>query len=133
MGRFRDWLRGQPDNTHSIWRSMFMRGKLGITSIAVVFAVFSFVSMGKGREAQAQRTKSDQHAFEYKVVVLSFNPGERLTDVQRARQFENLLNAEAKTGWEPVTSLLSRTAVQTIGGGVATRDSTSFVAFRRPR
>ena len=59
--------------------------------------------------------------------------GKRLTDEQRAAQFEKVLNAEAKAGWEPVTSLLTRNTVQTVGGGVTTRDSTSFVAFRRPR
>jgi hypothetical protein len=112
---------------------MLMRGKLGIASIAVVLVVFVFLSMGRAPEVQAQRAKTDHHAFEYKVIVLSYNPGERLTDDQRAFQFEKLLNNEAKAGWEPVTSLLARNTVQTIGGGVATRDSTSFVAFRRPR
>ena len=84
------------------------------------------------RRASAVR-KADRHEFEYKVDVLSYNPGERLTDAQRARQFETLLNREAKAGWEPVTSLLSRSTVQTVGGAIATRDSTSFLAFRRTR
>ena len=110
-----------------------MHGKLGIATIAVVLGAFVFLSMGKAPEVHAQRGKTDHHAFEYKVFVLNYNPGERLTDAQRAAQFEKLLNTEAKAGWEPVTSLLTRNTVQTIGGGVTTRDSTSFVAFRRPR
>jgi hypothetical protein len=110
-----------------------MHGRTGIASIAVILGVFVFLSMGKAPEAQTQRARSDRLAFEYKVIALTYNPGERLTDEQRAAQFEKLLNTEAKAGWEPVTSLLTRNTVQTIGGGVTTRDSTSFVAFRRPR
>ena len=110
-----------------------MRGKLGIASIAVVLGAFVFLSMGKAPEVQAQRAKTELHAFVYKVIALTFNPGERLSDAQRATHFEKLLNTEAMAGWEPVTSLLTRNTVQTIGGGVTTRDSTSFVAFRRPR
>ena len=86
-----------------------------------------------GLRSARQHDKANRHEFEYKVDVLSYNPGERLTDAQRARQFEMLLNREAKAGWEPVTSLLSRSTVQTVGGAIATRDSTSFLAFRRPR
>jgi hypothetical protein len=112
---------------------MLMRGKLGIASIAVVLGALVFLSSGKPPEVHAQRSKTDRHAFDYKVIVLSYNPGERLTDEQRAAQFEKLLNTEAKAGWEPSTSLLTRNTVQTIGGGVTTRDSTSFVAFRRLR
>jgi len=112
---------------------MIMRGRLGIASIAVVLGVFVFLSMGKAPEAQTQRARTDRLAVEYKVIALTYNPGERLTDEQRSAQFEKVLNAEAKAGWEPVTSLLTRNTVQTIGGGVTTRDSTSFVAFRRPR
>ena len=44
-----------------------------------------------------------------------------------------LLNDYARDGWEPVADLLNRSTVQTVGGGVTTRDSVSFVAFRRPR
>ncbi len=66
-----------------------MRGKLGIASIAVVFGafVFLFLSIGKAPEVHAQRAKTERHAFEYKVIVLTFNPGERLTDAQCATQF----------------------------------------------
>jgi hypothetical protein len=42
-----------------------------------------------------------------------------------------VLNEHAKAGWEPVINLLERTTVQTVGGGVTTRDTTTFVAFRR--
>jgi hypothetical protein len=122
-----------PHNTFSLRSSISMRGKLGIASIGVVLGVFVFLSMGKAPVAQAQRAKTDRLAVEYKVIALTYNPGERLTDEQRSAQFEKVLNTEAKAGWEPVTSLLTRNTVQTIGGGVTTRDSTSFVAFRRPR
>ena len=110
-----------------------MRVNLGIASLAVGLGAIVFMAMGKAPEAQAQRAKTDRLAVEYKVIALTYNPGERLTDEQRAAQFEKVLNAEAKAGWEPVTSLLTRNTVQTVGGGVTTRDSTSFVAFRRPR
>ena len=85
-----------------------MRSILGIASITVVLSilVFLFLPTGNVPQAHAQRARTDHHAFEYKVVVLSYNPGERLTDEQRGAQFEKLLNAEAKAGWEPVTSLL---------------------------
>jgi hypothetical protein len=112
---------------------MFLRGKFGFASIAVVFGAALYFSIGQGSGVQAQRARADRREFEYKVDVLSYNPGERLTDAQRARQFEMLLNREAKDGWEPVTSLLSRSTVQTFGGAITTRDSTSFLAFRRPR
>lgn len=82
--------------------------------------------------AEAQKTRPDQR-YEYKVICLSYNPGERLSDEARATRFERLLNDHARDGWEPVTDLLSRSTVQTIGGGVTTRDTISFVAFRRPR
>jgi hypothetical protein len=110
-----------------------MPGRFGIASMAVVLGLVVFLSSDKAPDAQAQRARTDRLAFEYKVITLTYNPGERFTDEQRSSQFEKVLNAEAKAGWEPVTSLLTRNTVQTIGGGVTTRDSTSFVAFRRPR
>jgi hypothetical protein len=110
-----------------------MRNKLGIGSVVVVLGICGLLAVGKAPDVQAQRAKAAQHAWEYKVSVISYNPGEKLSDDQRATRYEKLLNAEAREGWEPVTSLLSRTTIQTIGGGVTTRDSTSFVAFRRPR
>jgi hypothetical protein len=109
-----------------------MHTKLGLGSVVVLLGIVAFLALGKAPIAEAQRAKAD-HAWDYKVSVISYNPGERLTDEQRAAQFEKLLNAEAKQGWEPVTSLLTRNNVQTIGGGVTTRDSTSFIAFRRAR
>jgi hypothetical protein len=112
---------------------MLMHGKLGIATIAVILAALVFLSMGEAPEVQAQRATTDHRTVEYKVIALTYNPGERLTDRQRLAQFAELLNNEAKAGWEPVTSLLCRDTVQTIGGGVTTRDSTSFVAFRRQR
>ena len=47
--------------------------------------------------------------------------------------YERTLNEEVREGWEVVGSALNRDTVQTVGGAVATRDSTSFVAYRRPR
>ena len=83
-------------------------------------------------EAQAQRTRSDA-VWEYKVGVYSYNPGERMTDEQRAAFYERTLNEQARQGWELVGSVLTRDTVQTVGGAVTTRDTTSFVAYRRPR
>ncbi len=109
-----------------------MRNKFGIGSVFVL-GVLIVLAVGKAPGVQAQRAKPVQQSWEYKVSVFSYNPGEKLSDDQRAARYEKLLNAEAREGWEPVTSLLTRNTVQTIGGGVTTRDSTSFVAFRRPR
>ena len=82
--------------------------------------------------AEAQKTRAE-HRYQYKVVCLTYNPGERLSDDARATRFERILNDYASDGWEPVTDLLSRSSVQTVGGAVTTRDTVSFVAFRRPR
>ena len=76
---------------------------------------------------------SRRGAWEYKVGVFSYNPGERMTDEQRAAFYEKTLNTQARDSWEPVGSILSRDTVQTVGGGVATRDTTSFVAYRRAK
>lgn len=84
------------------------------------------------RPAEAQKTRAEQ-GYEYKVVCLSYNPGESLSDDARAARFEHTLNNQARNGWEPVIDLLSRSNVQTVGGGVTTRDTVSFIAFRRPR
>ncbi len=57
-----------------------------------------------------------------------------MTDDDRCRVFEQNLNGKyAPEGWEPVVVLLNRDVVQTVGGGVVTRDTTSFVAYRRPK
>lgn len=110
-----------------------MRFKFGIASVLVVAGVSAFLAAAPRGAVQAQRARAEPAGFEYKVVVLSYNPGDRLTDAQRAAQFEKALNAEARAGWEPVASLLTRNTVQTVGGGVTTRDSSSFFAFRRAR
>jgi hypothetical protein len=83
--------------------------------------------------AEAQKARAVESRYEYKVIHFSYNPGERLSNDARATHFEQMLNRYAREGWEPVTDLLNRTNVQTIGGGVTTRDTISFVAFRRPR
>ncbi len=82
--------------------------------------------------ASAQKARDDA-PWEYKVAVFSYNPGERMTDDRRAAFYERTLNEQARQGWEPVGSVLSRDTVQTVGGGVTTRDTTSFVAYRRRR
>jgi hypothetical protein len=81
--------------------------------------------------AAAQKARDAQ--WEYKVGVFTYNPGERLTDERRAALYERALNQHAGDGWEPVGSLLSRDTVQTVGGAITTRDTTSFVAYRRRR
>jgi hypothetical protein len=98
------------------------------------------VSLARGLiapPAEAQRTRAERTRAEppyaYKVVCFRYNPGERLSDDARAAQFERQLDDYAREGWEPVAGLLTRSAVHTVGGGVTTRDSVSFVAFRRPR
>jgi hypothetical protein len=82
--------------------------------------------------AEAQKARADQR-YEYKVVCFQYNPGERLTDDARARNFERSLNDYAREGWEPVIDMLNRSNVQTVGGGVTTRNTITFIAFRRPR
>src|SRR5947208_2018023 len=67
--------------------------------------------------AGAQKARAEPR-YAYKVVCLRYNPGERLDDDARAAQFERLLNDYARDGWEPVTDLLNRSTVQTVGGGV---------------
>ncbi len=83
-------------------------------------------------EAVAQRTP-DVVQWDYKVGVFYYNPGERLTDERRAAVFERELNEQARQGWEPVGTVLTRDTVQTVGGAITTRDSISFVAYRRRR
>ena len=103
---------------------------IGLVAGGVVGLVLS--GMVRSPEANAQKNR-DEVAWEYKVAPFSYNPGERLTDEQRAAFYEKTLNDQARQGWEPVGSLLSRNVVQTVGGGVTTRDSVSFVAYRRPK
>jgi hypothetical protein len=109
-----------------------MSRRLWITLIVV--GVFG---MGLGKtlrfpQAVAQKAR-DEPQWEYKVGVFYYNPGERLTDERRAAVFERELNEQARQGWEPVGTVLTRDTVQTVGGAITTRDSTSFVAYRRRR
>jgi len=105
-----------------IWPGL-MVGSLGVLMISALIRV---------PEAKAQK-RANEPAWEYKVAPFSYNPGERLTDAQRASFYEKTLNEQAREGWEPVGSVLNRDVVQTVGGAVTTRDSVSFVAYRRPR
>lgn len=100
----------------------------------VLCGLFGFVLLGvfQGPRAMAQRNR-EEAAWEYKVAPYHYNPGENMTDLQRAAFYEKTINEQARQGWEPVGSVLSRTVVQTVGGGVTTRDSVSFVAYRRPK
>jgi hypothetical protein len=109
-----------------------MNRKLGIGLLAACLAGLVLTGILRGPEAKAQKAR-EEVAWEYKVAPFSYNPGERLTDEQRAAFYEKTLNEQARQGWEPVGSLLSRNVVQTVGGGVTTRDSVSFVAYRRPK
>jgi hypothetical protein len=103
--------------------------------IASAFLLIGLV-LGAGLQglprAQAQRAKGAS-SWEYRVGWFSYNPGERMSDEQRRVVFEKELNDRAAEGWEPVGIILDRNVVQTVGGAVVTRDSVSFVAFRRPR
>jgi hypothetical protein len=85
------------------------------------------------RSPRAAAQKAGEPQWEYKVGVFAYNPGERLSDEKRAATFARSLNEQARQGWEPVGSILSRDGVQTVGGAVTTRETTSFVAFRRRR
>jgi hypothetical protein len=105
-----------------LWIGLVVGGLFGLLLTSVL----------RSPTAMAQKNR-DEAAWEYKVAPFSYNPGERLTDEQRAAFYEKTLNEQAKLGWEPVGSLLSRNVVQTVGGGVTTRDSVSFVAYRRPK
>ena len=109
-----------------------MRRTLRVGLIVGGLSGLGLISTPHYREAVAQKT-CDEPSWEYKVGVLSYNPGERLTDEQRAASYERSLNEQARKGWEPVGSLLTRDTVQTVGGAVTTRETTSFVAYRRRR
>ncbi|WP_435018671.1 hypothetical protein TA3x_000656 [Tundrisphaera sp. TA3] len=109
-----------------------MKSRTWIALVAVGAFGLGLGSTMRLPRAVAQKPRDDA-TWEYKVAVVSFNPGERRTDEQRAAILERTLNEQARQGWEPVGSLLSRDAVQTVGGAVTTRDTTSFLAFRRRR
>ncbi len=94
------------------------------------------VGVGLGstlRSPEAAAQKAGDAQWEYKVEVFGYNPGERMTDERRAAIYAKALNQHAAQGWEPVGSVMSRDTVQTVGGAVTTRDTTSFVAYRRRR
>ena len=55
----------------------------------------------------AQKSR-EEVAWEYKVAPFSYNPGEPPTDGGAVAFYEKTLNEQAKSGWEPVGSLLSR-------------------------
>jgi hypothetical protein len=105
----------------SLWIGLIVGGFLGVALGPVL----------RSPEAAAQKAREAQ--WDYKVGVFSYNPGERLTDERRAALYERALNQHAAEGWEPVGSLLSRDTVQTVGGAITTRETTSFVAYRRRR
>ena len=102
--------------------------------ILVVIVGLGLVASPWVLEARGQRPRVEEPSrWEYKVGVLSYNPGERLTDDQRAAQYERSLNEQSAKGWELVGAVLDRDSVQTVGGAVTTRDTVSFIAFRRPK
>ena len=103
--------------------------------IALIVGGLSGMGLGASLrfpQAVAQKPLADAQ-LAYKVGVFYYNPGERLTDERRAAVFERELNEQARQGWEPVGTVLTRDTVQTVGGEVTTRDSISFVAYRRRR
>ncbi len=109
-----------------------MRRKIWMAAILVGFTGLGLISMLQSHGSAAQKTTEDAQ-WAYKVGVISYNPGERLTDEQRAAVYERTLNDHARQGWEPIGTILSRDTIQTVGGGVTTRDTKSFVAYRRRR
>ena len=103
------------------------------TGILAAGLVGSLLASGFRRsEARAQRA-GDGPQWEYKVGWFAYNPGERMTDDARAAVFERTLNERARDGWEPVGPFLERNTVQSVGGAVTTRDTVSFIVYRRPR
>jgi hypothetical protein len=109
-----------------------MNRKLGIAMIVGGVVGFALASGLRTPEARAQKA-SGELQWEYQVGWFSYNPGERKSDDARSAAFARTLNEQARAGWEPVGVLLNRNTVQTIGGAVTTRDTTAFVAYRRPR
>jgi hypothetical protein len=107
---------------HKLWIGLIVLGLSGLGLGSTILLSLAF----------AQTTRDDAQ-WVYKVGTFSYNPGERLTDEQRAGSYERTLNEQARQGWEPVGSLLTRDTVQTVGGAVTTRETTAFVAYRRRR
>lgn len=109
-----------------------MRRILLVALIVGMLLGMGITSAYRTHEAVAQKA-GDATQWDYKVGIFSYNPGENLTDERRASLYERSLKQHAAEGWEPIGSILSRDTIQTIGGGVTTRDTTSFVAYRRKR
>jgi hypothetical protein len=109
-----------------------MRRKLWVGLLIAGIAGLGLLALPRVGEVQAQKARAEP-VWEYKVGVFSYNPGERMTDEQRAAVYQRVLNEQALQGWEAVGSVMSRDTVQTVGGAVTTRDTTSFVAYRRPK
>ena len=109
-----------------------MKRTLRVVLILVAVCAVGLVFAWRAPEATAQKARADAE-WEYKISVFSYNPGERLTDEQRARIFEKGINDQARQGWELVGSVMSRDTVQTVGGAVTTRDTVSFVTYRRAK
>jgi hypothetical protein len=109
-----------------------MRRKLWIALIVGGLTGMELGASLRSPEAAAQKAR-DEPQWDYKVGVFYYNPGEPLTDERRAAVFERELNEQARQGWEPVGTVLTRDTVQTVGGAITTRDSTSFIAYRRRR
>jgi hypothetical protein len=101
---------------------------LALASLVVAIGASAMLATPAG----AQKARGEPR-YEYRVVPFRYSPDERLGAEARAKRFEHLLNEYARDGWEPVLDLLNRSAVQTIGGGVTTRETITFIAFRRPR
>lgn len=109
---------------------MDRRRAAGVFGGLIVAGVLA--ASGRGPIARGQRAPAAP-AWEHRVVALAYNPGERQDDRARALAFEREINRLAAEGWELVGSVLGRDTVQTVGGAVTTRETVSFVAFRRPR
>ncbi len=110
-----------------------MNRKLLAGIVIGLIAGLALATLARLPRAQAQKGKPEAQ-WEYKVGWFSYNPGEKMNDEQRRVVFEKALNEKyAPEGWEPVSIILERNVVQTVGGAVVTRDSVSFVAFRRPK
>jgi hypothetical protein len=109
-----------------------MHRKVWIGTVLAALVGVALIAAPRVSEVQAQKPRAEPE-WEYKVGVFAYNPGERMTDEQRAAVYQRVLNEQALQGWEAVGSVMSRDTVQTVGGAVTTRDTTSFVAYRRPK
>ena len=74
-----------------------MRRTLWIGLIAVGLTGLGLVSTPHHREAAAQKTR-DESQWVYKVEIFSYNPGDRLSDEQRAASYERALNERLARG-----------------------------------